>query len=145
MLVIGSKTPVTPLVYVQQHISEQSRRDGQGRSKEATMQPDKQMASGVSPPQGVIVMLVYHYIPIFVRLVVSLRGRDRHADGCNEYPGDAVYSHYSVVASLVRARCMAQPDGRCVPALVVCLYPAMSGIAQTMSLIASPTALTAWV
>ena len=92
-------------------------------------------------------MFVYQYIPLCVKLIVSSRGRDsasadasgsdRHADGCKLHPsGMQRYIRTMLrVALCIRARGLAQPVDRCTPALVVCLYPAMFGIANKMGLV----------
>ena len=92
-------------------------------------------------------MLVYQYIPFCVELIVSSRGRDsagadasgsgRHADGYKLHPsGMQRYMRTMLrVAFSTRARGLAQPVDRCTPALVVCLYPAMFGIANKMGLV----------
>ena len=92
-------------------------------------------------------MFVYQYIPLCVKLAVPSRDRDsvsadasgsgRHGDGCKLHPsGMQRYIRTMLrVALCIRARGLAQPVDRCTPALVVCLYPAMFGIANKMGLV----------
>ena len=88
------------------------------------------------------------YISLCVKLAVCVsRGRDsasadassssgRHADGYKLHPsGMQRYIRTMLTVALsTRARGLAQPVDRCTLALVVCLYPAMFGIAKKMGL-----------
>ena len=87
-------------------------------------------------------MLVYQYIPLCVKLIVSpvaaialvpmpaaavamLTGYKLHLSGMQRHIRTMLR-----VALSIRARGLAQPVERRTPALVECLYPAMFGIAK---------------